>query len=61
MCEILGRNRFKHSTLNKCEDIPFSLLQTEGKAVGVAMNIDIFVGRKAEGKKGHADSLCFSH
>lgn len=40
------------------KDTPLSVLQTEGKAVGMAMNI-AFVGRKAQGKKGHADGSVF--
>lgn len=42
------------------EATPF-LLADRRKAIGMAVNIDEFVGRKVEDQKVHADGLSFSH
>lgn len=52
---------FKELALYKLRDTPFSSLKTGGQAVGMAVNIEKFVGRKIEGNKIHADDLSFSH
>ena len=47
--------------LSKCKRYTFFFLQTGGEAIGMAVNIDEFVGKKVEYQKVHADGLSFSH
>lgn len=47
--------------LSKFKKYTFFFLQTGGKEIGMAVNIDEFVGRKVEDQKVHADGLSFSH
>ena len=57
--EIMGFGAERN--LSKCKRYTFFFLQTEGKAIGMAVNIDKFVGKKVEDKKIHADGLSFPH
>lgn len=58
---VWGRKMFEQLALSKYERGTFPSLQTEGKAVAMAVNVDKSVGRKVKGKEVHADVLYFSH
>ena len=57
--EIMGFGAERN--LSKFKRYTFFFLQTGGKEIGMAVNIDEFVGRKVEDQKVHADGLSFSH